>query len=93
MKQGLIVLFIFEIIGYAGVIWILGTWKKNGELTPNRFALFQAGYLSLFILTAVLAISTTPEVTLIGVLLAGFWWVIGFPLAKWVYRQFFINKQ
>jgi ABC-type Fe3+ transport system permease subunit len=81
-----------EIIGYFGIIWLQGIWYKRGELTENRFALFQVAYWSFFIMTAFLAISTTVVVTIMGVVLSLLCWIIGYPMAKWIYRQVFPPK-
>ncbi len=81
-----------EIIGYFGIIWIQSIWYVRGELTENRFALFQVAYWSLFLMTAFLTISTTLEVTIMGVVLSLLCWVIGYPMARWIYRQVFPPK-
>ncbi len=44
MDQGLKILVLFVIIGYLGMTRLQIWWKKRGELTANRFALFQMVY-------------------------------------------------
>ena len=81
------IILAMELIGYIGMIWIQGRWYKRGELTANRFAIFQVTYLSLFILTGFLAISETFESTIVGIILSILVWVIGYPIARWIYKQ------
>jgi ABC-type Fe3+ transport system permease subunit len=87
----MLILFV-EIVGYFGLLWLQATWYKNGQLTESRFALFQIAYWSLFTITAFLAISTTSEVTIIGIIVAVLLWVLGYPMARWIYRQVFPPK-
>ena len=81
-----------EMVGYIGILLLQGIWYKRGELTENRFALFQVAFWSLFTLTAILAVSTTLELTAIGITLSVMWWMIGYPLARWIYKQATAHK-
>ena len=85
-------LLFIEIIGFFGLIWIQGISYKRGELTENRFALLIVTYLSLLTLTGILIVSTTFEVTIIGFIIFSLWWVLGYPFARWVHKQFFPIK-
>jgi hypothetical protein len=82
-------LLFIEIVGYFGILWVQGAWYKHNELTENRFALLQVAYFSLLTLTGTLMVSTTSVVTFLGIGLALLWWIVGYPLARWVYRQMF----
>ncbi len=90
MKQILII----EVIGYFGVILLQSIWASRGELTEQRFALFQVASLSLIMITVVL-FSSSPEYPFgllagsIGVILFS---IIGYPILRWVYRQVFPPK-
>lgn len=79
-------ILIAELIGYLGIIWLQGIWYKRGELNENKFALFQVTYFSLFILSGFLYYSSL-EYIFTGVTLSILSWVIGYPVARWVYRQ------
>lgn len=92
MNQDLMILLLFEIISYFGLIVVQISWKKRGELTANRFALLNVSYLSVFIITAFLAISISYEHIIMFVGLVIIWWIGGIPFARWVYRQFFPDK-
>jgi len=81
-----------ELVGYIGIIWLQGSWYKHGKLTEGRFALLQIAFWSLFILTIFLAISTTTEVTIMGIVLSILCWVVGYPMARWMYNQMFLPK-
>jgi hypothetical protein len=82
------------IIGYFGVILLQIIWGIRGALTERRFALFQVAPLSLLMITAVLYYSS-PEYPFglvagsIGTILFS---IIGYPIARWVYRQIFPPK-
>ena len=85
----MMIILCIELIGYIGIIWLQATWYKRGELNANRFALFQIAYWSLFTITAFLAISTTFEVAMLGIVLSVLWWIMGYPIALWIYKQVF----
>lgn len=84
-------ILIIELIGYFGIIWLQGIWYQRRELTENRFALYQVTYLSLLILTAFVYYSSV-EYVINGAILSTLCWIIGYPVAKWIYRQSFPPK-
>ncbi|MCI0564299.1 MAG: hypothetical protein MN733_37980, partial [Nitrososphaera sp.] len=65
-----------EVIGYLGMILIQGVWYQRGQLSENKFAVFQTTYFSLFILTSFLYYSSF-EYVLTGAILSILYWVIG----------------
>ena len=84
-------ILIVEVIGYFGIILLQIIWGIRGLLTEQRFALFQVASLSLIMITVVLS-SYLPEYPFglvagsIGTVLFS---VIGYPIARWIYRQMF----
>jgi hypothetical protein len=81
-------LLIIEIIGYFGVILLQILWGVRRELTEQRFALFQVASLSLLMITAVLYYSLPeyPFGLLTGSMATIVFTIIGYPIARWVYR-------
>jgi hypothetical protein len=91
MKEILIV----EVIGYFGVILLQIIWFVRGELTEQRFALFQVATLTLIMITAGLDAYLSSRYTFglvmvsIGTIVFAF---VGYPIARWIYRQVFPLK-
>lgn len=86
-------IFIIEIISHFGMLLYMGIIQKRGKLTEQFFALVQVGYFNLYILTGFLITPVTSRVTVVFVLITIILWVIGYPFARWVYRQMFPSKQ
>lgn len=87
-------LLVIEMIGYFGILFLQLVWYSRGELTEQRFAIFQVASLSLIMITVVL-FSSSPEYPfglLAGSLGTILFTVIGYPIARWVYRQVFPSK-
>jgi len=82
-----------EIISYLGVIWLMGAMQKRGKLTEQFFALVQIGYISLFTLTGSLIGSVNLQVTIVLAFITIIYWVLGYPFARWLYRQMFPPKK
>ena len=78
-----------ETISYIGMLIYMGILQKRGKLTEQFFALSQLGYLNLYMLTGFLISPLTPKVTLVFLLLMIILWVVGYPFARWLYRQIF----
>lgn len=83
-----------EAICYIALIIILGILAARGRLTENLFALCLIPPISLMIITAAigadLSSPTSYPFGLIVVSLATIIiTVVGYPLAKWLYRQIF----
>jgi hypothetical protein len=81
--------FICGIIGYFGIIRIQRKWFERGELTEGRFVLFRIPIWSLLVLIGTLMISTTFQGTMIGIGLSVLCSIIGYPMARWIYRRCF----
>ncbi len=81
------VLLVVEGAGYLGMLWLQASWRRQGVLTANRFALFQVAFLSLFVLTVSLIAVPRMDGKLIGTVLSLLLWPIGYPFARWLYRQ------
>ncbi len=87
-------IIIIEVICYFGVILLQIFWGIRGVLTEQRFALFQVASLSLIMITVGL-FDYSPEYPfgLIAISIAVFlFWIIGYPMARWIYRQVFPPK-
>ncbi len=87
-------ILIIEVIGYFGILALQGFWYARGELTEQRFALFQVASLSLIMITSVI-FSSSPEYPfglLAGSIGTIVFAVIGYPIARWIYRQVFPPK-
>jgi hypothetical protein len=85
MKQVLMI----EVIGYFGIILLQSIWAARGELTEQRFAIFQVAALSLIMITVVL-LTSSPEYPFglfAGIFAAIAFGLIGYSLLRWVYRQ------
>jgi uncharacterized membrane protein len=78
---------IFGYVAYIGVVLLQGSWYKNRNLTESRFVLPQVAFWSSFSLLVLVAASSTLQGVLIGVTVSVICWIIGYPLAKWVYRK------
>ena len=94
MEHTMRLMLIIEIVGYFGILALQVFWAIHGILTEQRFALFQVGSLTLIIITVGL-FNYSPEFPfgLIAISIAVFLlWVIGYPMARWIYRQIFPPK-
>jgi hypothetical protein len=80
-----------ETIGYFGLSLSQVLLYKRGELTAERFALLQLGGLMPILITANINSYLSSSYLFgfvmgtIGVIVFPF---VGYPIAKWVYRQF-----
>lgn len=81
-----------EIICYFGMIWLMATMQKRGTLTGNYFALAQLIFVSLFVLTGSLLAPPTYCITLIWAAITIIIWLVGYPFARWLYRQIFPQR-
>ncbi len=77
------------VVGFFGVILFLKGLQKHGELTERRFAVVVVTYWSIFTISSFLILSTTSTGIIIGVVLSSLWYVLGYPMARWIYRQVF----
>ncbi|MEW6402319.1 MAG: hypothetical protein AB1649_11000 [Chloroflexota bacterium] len=90
-------ILIIEVAGYFGILALQGFWHARGELTEQRFAIFQIAPLTIIIMTAGLdAYLSSPQPYPFGLLAMSIgtiiFAVIGYPIARWVYRQIFPPK-
>jgi hypothetical protein len=87
-------MLIFEIIGYFGILALQIFWAIRGILTEKRFALFQVASLGLIMITAVLYYSSPkfPFGFVTGTIATVIFFIIGYPIARWAYRQIFPPK-
>ncbi len=90
-------LLVIEVIGYFGVILLQIFWGIRGMLTEQRFALFQVAPLTLIMITAGLdAYLSSPHPYPFGLLALSIgtivFAIIGYPIARWIYRQVFPPK-
>ena len=83
-------MLIIEIVSYFGLLGLQSFLAVRGLLTEQRFALFQVASLALIAITAVLYYSS-PEYPF-GLIAGGIgttiFAIIGYPIARWIYRQF-----
>jgi ABC-type spermidine/putrescine transport system permease subunit I len=89
IEQVMKILLVCEAIGFFGITRLQATWKRRGELTETKFALVSIAYWSLLTMTAILTTSTTLNSIFVGSIVGLIWWLLGYPLARWIYRQFF----
>ena len=84
-------ILVIEAIGYFGVIFLQSVWYLRGELTEQRFALFQIASLALIMITKVIGYSKPeyPFGLLAGSIGTVIFALIGYPILRWVYRQMF----
>lgn len=90
-------ILIIEVICYFGILALQGFWYARGELTEQRFALFQVAPLTLIMITAGLdAYLSSSHSYPFGLLAFSIgtiiFAIIGYPLARWIYRQLFHLK-
>jgi hypothetical protein len=90
-------ILIFEVLGYFGILLVQVFWHVRGELTERRFALFQVSSLTLIIITAGLdAYLSSPRPYPFGLIAISIgtmvFAVMGYPIARWIYRQMFPPK-
>lgn len=91
MEQTVNLIVVFNFIGLIGLVAYVKWWQKNhGRLTEKRTALIIAGYFSFFIITTFfpLLITHPRETLLVEIFLLLVCWGIGYPLVRWLYRQF-----
>ena len=86
------IMLYIEIFGFFGMILLMANLQKRGNLTEQFFAIGSLSYISLFMLTAFLIAPISLEVTLVWVLVTIIQWIIGYPFARWLYRQMFPPK-
>jgi len=90
-------ILIIEVVGYFGILALQVFWHVRGELTEQRFALFQVASLTLIIITAGWdAYLSSPHPYPFGLLAMNIgtiiFAIIGYPIARWIYRQVFPPK-
>ncbi len=90
-------LIIIEVLSYFGLLFLQVFWGIRGILTEQRFALFQIAFLSLILITVGMdAYFSSPHPYPFGLLVGSVSTIIfasiGYPLARWVYRQIFPPK-
>jgi len=86
------IMLYIEIFGFFGMILLMANLQKRGNLTEQFFAIGSLSYISLFMLTAFLIAPISLEVTLVWVVVTIIQWIIGYPFARWLYRQMFPPK-
>jgi hypothetical protein len=92
-SMALIAIMIYiEIVSYFGVIWFMGVMQKRGRLTEQFFAIVQVGYISVITLTGFLVGSLTWQTIVALVVIIIIYWILGYPFARWAYRQLFSPK-
>ncbi|HXF84639.1 MAG TPA: hypothetical protein VNK49_04555 [Anaerolineales bacterium] len=81
--------FIWNMVLLLGVGVFIGIMQRSGRMTANRFALIAVAYLSYFAMSALHAdaapLSPGAKRFEIG-LLFGIW-ILGYPMARWIYGQ------
>jgi len=90
-------ILLIETICYFGLIGLEIYWQIHVERNERRFALLQVASLTLIMLTAGLdANLSLPHPYPFGLLAisigAILFAVIGYPIARWIYRQVFPEK-
>jgi hypothetical protein len=91
MEQTIDLIAVFDCLGFFGLIVGLISWqKKHGRLTEKRLTLIVCGYFSFFIITTLsLLVTVNFQATLlVEIILLSVIWGIGYPLGRWLYRQF-----
>jgi len=86
------IMLLIEVVGYFGVLALQAIWFIRGELTEHRFALFQVAALTLIMITAGLGTFLSSHYTfglIVGSIATIVFALIGYPIAKWIYRQVF----
>jgi hypothetical protein len=81
-----------EIISHFGMLMYMGIMQKRGKLTEQFFALSQVGYFNLYVLTGFLLTPLTLNITITFVVITIILWILGYPFARWIYRQLFANR-
>ena len=67
----------------------MGVLKKNNKLTAKRFAVMAIAYFSFFVVSTIHSFSKTitTQSSLLDIGFLIFLWEIGYPFARWIYRQ------
>lgn len=82
-------LIILEVLLYFAGILLQAIWYARGQLTEQRFVLFQVAPLSLIVITVVLQ-SASPEFPfglLAGSIGATVFIIVGYLVTRWLYKQ------
>jgi len=80
-------IFLMEMFGFFGLIWLMARMYKIGKLTEQFSAILILCYLSLFLLTVFLLVPPTYVDLFIWAVITILVWLIGYPFALWIYRQ------
>ncbi|NOH04307.1 MAG: hypothetical protein HND47_21205 [Chloroflexi bacterium] len=88
-------LFVVNMIGLFGICIYFALMRRANQLTENRFALLSVAYLSYFLVSSIGSMpDADPETSIEFIfILIVLTWVIGYPVARWIYRQFFPPKE
>lgn len=78
---------------YIGLVVLQASWYKHKKLTERRFILLQVVYWSSFSLLGFMVASTELTSLLIGASLFTLWWIVGYPVTRFIYRRFFRKTQ
>lgn len=81
--------FILNMILLLGVVVLIRGMERNGRMTANRFGLITVAFLSYFVLSAFHSgtESLSPGAIRFEIFLFFGIWIIGYPLARWMYGQ------
>jgi hypothetical protein len=85
-------IFLMEMFGFFGLIWLMARMYKFRKLTEQFFAILSLTYISLFLLTGFLMVPPTYVDLFIWAIITILVWLIGYPFAKWIYRQMISPK-
>ncbi len=91
IEQIIDLILLFNGIGLIGLVLGLRQWqKRHGRVTEKKLALLLTGYWTFFTLTTfspLFIINYRVAIIVEIILLLGFWG-IGYPVTRWLYRQF-----
>jgi hypothetical protein len=93
-------LMICDLLCLPGLVWFLVKMKKKGTLNDKRWGLMLVSYLQLTAVIFSQSDLTFPNMTkhqIYGTLIAIVFislilWVIVYPVARWIYREMFEEK-
>ena len=88
------ILLLIEVVTYFGLLALQAYWQVRGILTDRSFALFQVAQISLIMITAGLyyAVPDYPFGLAVFVVATAAFTALGYPIARWIYRQVFPPK-
>jgi len=83
--------FVWAMILLLGVGTFIGIMRRKQKMTAGKFAFIAVAYLSFFVISAFHADDAplSPGAMRFEITLVFGIWILGYPIARWFYRQWY----